>query len=132
MQFQAPLEDKSAHGAFGQFECTEWDAEMAATADAAEAEIRASQVSAVVPPKSVDPRAMARAQELTPKKQRRSYKLGDLVTDLMGPQWTPPGALHSAEGDAEALLACVATLAPRFVPWVQQNAQPFPPNSGKK
>jgi hypothetical protein len=107
---------------------------MAASADAAEAKIRASQLSAspTMPSESVDPKALASAQELTPKKQRRSFKLGDLVTDLMGPQWTPPGALHSAEGDAEALLACVAVLAPRFVPWVQQNAQPFPPDNGKK
>lgn len=105
---------------------------MAATADAAEAQIYASQAPTAVPLESVDPKALARAQEMTPKKQRRSFKLGDLVTDLMGPQWTPPGALHSAEGDAEALLACVATLAPDFVPWVQHNAQPFPPNNGKK
>lgn len=128
---QAASEDASNHGMFGHFECTDWDAAMAATADAAEAKICTSQASPSVSPKKVDPKALARTQEMTPKKQRRSFKLGDLVSDLMGPQWTPPGALHSAEGDAEALLACVATLASRFIPWVQQNAQPFPPNNGK-
>jgi hypothetical protein len=117
---------------FGAFECSAWDAAMADAADAVEAAVRSAS-QAAPSQAAADPVALARAQEMTPKPKRGGgFKLGELVVKLMGPEWSPPGALHSAEGDAEALLACFATLAPQFLPWVQQNAQPFPPKTAKK
>ncbi|XP_059472010.1 three-prime repair exonuclease 1 [Neocloeon triangulifer] len=117
-QQKTPNKQSPKKSNLDDFDSTELDAELSAIADAVELSFQKSDK-----PIPATPSQLAAVQEQTPQR-RTSYRLGDVV-DRLVPEFQAT-ALHSAEGDVMALLHCAAVVAQDLVPWVNENARPFP------